>query len=232
MIFTCGDTHADIDYHKLNSFNFPRGRTLAKDDYLVIAGDFGAVWNSDKTDEYLQQWYAMKPWTTLIVDGNHENFDLLETYPEIEMFGDKVGQINSSIYHLKRGRVYEIDGNKIFTFGGGYSIDKDWRVEGESWWPQEMPTTDEYNLGIVNLEKHNRKVDYIITHSCPMSIFQVINERFDMGHKINGEDKLRYYFEEIMQYIDFKKWYFGHFHVDHDMDEFIAMYNNPPIKLN
>ena len=40
------------------------------------------------------------------------------------MFGGQVGVLNESIFHLKRGYVYTIGEKKIFTFGGGYSIDK------------------------------------------------------------------------------------------------------------
>ena len=56
--------------------------------------------------------------TTLFVDGNHENFDRLYSYPIIEWHGGKVHKINSSIFHLMRGEIYEIDNKKIFAFGG------------------------------------------------------------------------------------------------------------------
>jgi hypothetical protein len=41
-----------------------------------------------------------------------------------------------------RGEVYNIEGNSIFVMGGGYSLDKDFRTEGVSWWPQEMPSEE------------------------------------------------------------------------------------------
>lgn len=43
MIFITGDVHGEIDIHKLNTKNFPIQRELTKDDYVMVAGDFGLV---------------------------------------------------------------------------------------------------------------------------------------------------------------------------------------------
>lgn len=40
MVFITGDTHANIDISKLNSKNFSRQKTLTKNDYLIICGDY------------------------------------------------------------------------------------------------------------------------------------------------------------------------------------------------
>ena len=69
QLFVTGDTHGDIDFHKLNTKNFPQGTQLTKKDYVIICGDFGAIWDGAKSDKYLQRWYNEKPWTTLFVDG-------------------------------------------------------------------------------------------------------------------------------------------------------------------
>ena len=54
-------------------------------DYVVIAGDFGGLWDGSQKDQYWLDWLNKKPFTTLFVDGNHENFDLLNTLPEKRM---------------------------------------------------------------------------------------------------------------------------------------------------
>ncbi|MDM8195794.1 hypothetical protein QUV98_05625 [Massilimicrobiota timonensis] len=43
-IFITGDTHGSYDIQKLARKNFPEGKTLTKDDYMIICGDFGCVW--------------------------------------------------------------------------------------------------------------------------------------------------------------------------------------------
>lgn len=67
------------------------------------------------------------------IDGNHENFDMLEDYPDDFWNGGRVHFISDNIFHLARGQVFEIDGLTFFTFDGGNSIDKGSRQIGLSW---------------------------------------------------------------------------------------------------
>lgn len=48
MIFITGDTHGGIDIKKLSSRNFPKGKKLTKNDFLIITGDFGFVWSGNR----------------------------------------------------------------------------------------------------------------------------------------------------------------------------------------
>lgn len=68
-LYVVGDTHGDIDLYKLNSKFFQEGKKLTKDDYVIICGDFGGVWDKGEYDKYVQNWFNEKPWTTLFVDG-------------------------------------------------------------------------------------------------------------------------------------------------------------------
>jgi len=64
MIYVTGDLLADIEIHKLGSVPFPEGKTLSKDDYVVILGDFGLMFEQrmTKTEEYWLNWLSEKPW--------------------------------------------------------------------------------------------------------------------------------------------------------------------------
>lgn len=44
MIYVTGDTHRRHDIAKLDPLAWPAGQTLTRSDYLVVLGDFGAVW--------------------------------------------------------------------------------------------------------------------------------------------------------------------------------------------
>lgn len=82
MIYITGDTHCPIDMAKLNMENFPAQRNLTKDDYLIICGDAGIVWNPDSgEDKWWQKWLDERNYTTLFIDGNHENHQALQEYP-------------------------------------------------------------------------------------------------------------------------------------------------------
>lgn len=218
MIWITGDTHIPIDIHKLSADNFPEQKQMTKDDYLIVCGDFGGVWDHSSEETYWLKWLNTKPFTTLFVDGNHENFDMLKEHYPVEYYqGGKVRRIMSSIYHLMRGQVFDIDGVKIFTMGGASSHDRECRVEGKSWWTEELPSDDEYEEAFKNLGENNWKVDLVITHCAPDSIQRELANWYE-------HDKLTNFFEVIRQDLTFKKWYFGHYHMDRQIENYTAIY--------
>ena len=69
-------------------------------------------------------WLNSRNFTTLFVDGNHENYTrLYNDYSVVEWHGGKVHKIRDSVLHLMRGEVFDIDGKTIFVFGGARSHD-------------------------------------------------------------------------------------------------------------
>ncbi len=227
-IFLTGDLHGfqNADGDKLTSRKFPLQKELTKKDYVIILGDFGLLWNESKTDKYWRDWLGERNFTTLFLSGNHENYDRIDKLPTVEMFGNPVGKVNDSIYHLRHGYIYTIANKTFFTFGGGFSIDKARRTESVSWWAREMPSQEEYKRGLDQLVSVNNEVDYILTHSCSNEMFTELNYHTNMSHKINGEVELRNYFDTIRNIIKHKMWYFGHFHYDFLSDDhWQVMYN-------
>lgn len=212
MIYITGDTHIPIDIKKLSAKKFPEQKNLTKKDYVIICGDFGGVWDGSVEEKYWISWLKEKSFTTLFVDGNHENFDMLSNLPEEEFCGGKIHKVDEGIYHLMRGMIYNMDGKKIFTFGGASSHDKEYRKEGESWWKEEMPNEIDYVTARKNLEAHNNKVDYIITHCAPTSIQQMLSIQY-------SADELTEFLEEVKNTVSYKKWFFGHYHSDIVLDE-------------
>ena len=209
MILVTGDTHGTIDYDKVDCLN--KNKILGKNDYLIIAGDFGGVWNSYTLEESLAP-YAKLPFTVLFVDGNHENFDLLNAYPVSIWNGGKIHKIKDNIIHLMRGQIFTIEGKTIFTFGGGTSIDKMWRREHISWWKEEIPNESEIEEAKTNLAKYQNKVDCIITHSVDAKTLK--NPQFYLlgnSFKAYKDNFILDWFEENIEY---KHWYFGHYHFD------------------
>lgn len=207
MIYIIGDTHIPIDIKKLSAKKFPQQKNLTKNDYVIICGDFGGVWDGSNEEKYWINWLKEKSFTTLFVDGNHKNFDMLNNLPEEEFCGGKIHKVDEGICHLMRGMVYNIDGKKIFTFGGASSYDKEYRKEGKSWWKEEMPDEKDYDTARKNLEAHNHKVDYIITHCAPTSIQQMLSIQY-------SADELTEFLEEVKNTVSYKKWFFGHYHRD------------------
>ena len=79
MIYVTGDLHgtAERGRNRLSARCWPEGRDLTRGDVVIVAGDFGYVWDGSAVDAYWLKWLEGKPWTTCFVDGNHENHALL-----------------------------------------------------------------------------------------------------------------------------------------------------------
>ena len=213
MIYITGDCHRNFE--RFNMSIFPEQNEMTKDDYVIICGDFGGVWDKDKEsnrETMVLDWLECKPFTTLFVDGNHENFDRLYNYPVEEWHGGKVHKIRDSVIHLMRGQVFEIDGKKIFTFGGARSHDIEYRINHISWWEQEMPSQEEMDEGTRNLEENDYTVDFIVSHCAASSTAALIS------HGEYKPDNLTMYLEEIRQKTNFKKWFFGHYHENRNVN--------------
>ena len=109
VIYITGDTHGGIDINKLTSKALKKANlNLTEEDYVIICGDFGFIWSPDTSSDYKYdlhwlEWFKEKPFTTLFVDGNHENFEVLEKYPISQWNGGQVQFINEKVIHLRRG---------------------------------------------------------------------------------------------------------------------------------
>ena len=231
MIFITGDTHSDW-MSRFSSDAFPEGKTLSKDDYVIVCGDFG-LWHDTKEERYHLKWLEQKPFTTLFVCGNHENYDRLYKYPVEEWHGGKVHKISDSVYHLMRGQVFEIEENLFFTFGGASSHDirdgilekdderiskwykefRQFRINHVSWWQEELPSKEEMEEGINNLKRYHNKVDFIITHSPCTSVLK----QMDAGAGLFHADRLTDYLQKIKENTEYSKWFFGHMHVNENI---------------
>lgn len=234
MIFLTGDTHS-YWMERLNMNSFPEQKEMTKDDYVIILGDMG-IWDNSKRENYNLDWLESRNFSTLFIDGNHENYDILDGLPVEEWKGGKVSFIRPSVIHLKRGQVFEIEGKKFFTFGSASSHDikdgildpfedreliKKWRndytkmfrIDHVSWWERELPSKEEMENGIKNLEKHNWKVDYILTHSPSASVIALL------GQGLYEQDRLTKYLEEIRCKTEYKRHFCGHMHEDRQINE-------------
>ena len=231
-IYVTGDIHGNPS--RLSTAIFPEQKEMTKEDFLIILGDFGLVWDyrgENKNEKYWLDWLETKSFTTLFIDGNHDNFSRLNSYETSEFYGGKCNFIRPSVIHLKRGQVFNLQGKKFFTFGGAKSHDisdgilepgdpriKKWnkdynkmcRINGVSWWKEELPSQEEMDEGIHNLSKENNKVDYILTHCPPTYILK----QMDGVSGLYQSDILSDYLQTIKENVEYKKWLFGHMHVN------------------
>jgi predicted phosphodiesterase len=233
MIYVTGDTHRD--YRRLRKDIFFEQKDLTKEDYLIVCGDFG-IWDHSTIEARMMDDLDAKNFTTLFVDGNHSNYDILAEYPVSDWHGGKVQFIRPSVIHLMRGQIFEIGGKTFFTMGGARSHDIDdgildpddpqfrrkrkaldlrggmYRVNHKSWWEQEMPSNEEYQEARKNLDRTNWSVDYIITHCAPTTIQDMLSAGMYRC------DKLTDFLDEVYRKASYRYWLFGHYHDNRIVD--------------
>lgn len=236
-IFVTGDIHGTPS--RLSNKRFFADMDGSQDEnFVIIAGDFGLVWDyegENSQEKYWLKWLERKPFTTLFVDGNHECFDRLysfDQYPVEEWHGGLVQKIRPHVIHLMRGECYDILGKKVFAFGGAASHDindgilnkddtetirkwrndatKMFRINHVSWWKEEMASKEEMRHGLDTLRANDNKVDFIITHCAPSSLLPFLG----FGLK---KDEMTEYFDKISKEVEFSKWIHGHYHEDMDI---------------
>ncbi|MEG1436566.1 MAG: metallophosphoesterase [Oscillospiraceae bacterium] len=219
MVYITGDTHGVME-----RFLSPPAKALKKGDTLIICGDFGFIWDDSKRERKILNQLGKKKYNICFLDGTHENFDLLNEYEISEWNGGKVQHITGSVYHLMRGQIYEIEGLKIFTMGGGESPDIDMRFDNDAWSRNEIPTQVELLNGANNIEQAGCKVDVIVTHEPPSKIKGFLMLKSNERTRVTA---LNAYFEQLSASCEFNKWYFGSMHMDkHISSTHIAVFNN------
>jgi len=211
-IFVVGDIHGNPKI--VSTKKFPEGKELTKQDVVIFLGDFGLYWSNPPSgnEVYWREWLNNKPFTVAFLDGNHENFNMINSFEEIPKWGGTVGKDpHFDIFHLKRGHVYNINQKSIFTLGGALSIDKAYRTENKSWWAEEQHSKEEETRALDNLDKVNWEVDHVLTHTCPDDIVQWF---LDSPNSSKFNDPVSRFLSFIDNRLSFKLWSFGHMHND------------------
>lgn len=215
MIYVTGDIHGDF-----SRFKDPMLRKLRKQDALIVCGDFGFLWDGSVKEKKLLKKIGKLPYNVLFVEGSHDNYDLLEGYEVSDWCGGKTRLISGRLRQLMRGQVYEIAEKTVFTMGGGQTDDVYDLVEGENWWRREVPSDEELQEGLDNLEKVGNKVDFVITYEPPSRLQNFLTGAGEMNI-------FNTYLSKVSEGVEFKKWFFGKLHINKLVPpKYHALYDN------
>ena len=169
------------------------------------------MWDGSEREKKILDFLGSRKYTVCFIDGTHENFDLLNKYRMTVWNGGRVHRVSGNLFHMMRGQIFNIEGFKFFTFGGGESVDREMRTEHLSWWKEEMPSPTELEEGAKAIDEVGCEVDYIITHEPPSIVKSTMLLRSGDTEKVN---KLNGYFEQLNRVCKFRHWYFGSMHED------------------
>ncbi len=210
--FVIGDIHSQGEY--FSGKNFPEGKTLTEEDVVFQLGDWGLMWSVPATKEemYWLNFIAGKPFTTVVLLGNHDNHQLVWDLPLEEKFGGWMyadHRKEGTIWYMKTGEVYTINNKTFIGVHGALSIDRAYRIEGESWWATEQLTKADEDNVLDNLDRIDWKVDYLLSHTCPDSVMMAF---LDSPNSPKFHDPVSKFLEFIANKLEFDECHFGHFH--------------------
>lgn len=200
-----GDIHGDLSLARIKQA-YELGFT-----HLIVVGYFGYYWDNSPEEKKAINEIKKLPIIIYWIDGNHENFNIINKMKTEEYNGGLVHK-DGNIIHLLRGYCYNICGKTFFAFGGAKSIDRKYRIKNRTWWTEEIPSEEEKERGLINLAKHNNTVDYIITHT-------TTKENIEKLCSFVEEDSTSDYLSKVKKICKFNTWYFGHFHEDYHFSD-------------
>lgn len=216
-IYVIGDIHGDFNIIDARFDVESQSLKKCKDDILFVAGDAGFInsFEDENSKSNRIKHLNSLPYTIIVVLGNHENYDIIESLPETTIFEGKCYKEDGvDVYYAKNGQIFNIDGIKFFTFNGGLSIDKERRLKHEAefkkkfWWPQEIKTEDFAEAYHIYCTHH---IDYVITHDVPLSTYNKLIQ-FIPGRFKDQICPLQEFFQKLYVADNFKHWYAGHYH--------------------
>ena len=224
MIYVTGDTHGDfsrIAYFCARMHTKP-------DDVMIILGDAGINFYGGWRDRHKKEFISKLPITLFCIHGNHERRPAtIPSYREIVWHSGTVyvEEQFSNILFAKDGEVYDLNGLRAIAIGGAYSIDWMLRTPGQSWWPDEQPSTEIKARVEAKLVALNWKVDVVLSHTVPLEYEPV--EVFLSGIDQRKVDKsTEQWLTQIEARLDYSKWYAGHYHTEKSVDRLQIMFEN------
>ncbi len=239
MLFCSGDTHGKV----IERFSYRQNlslRQLTEEDIVFQLGDFGQPFgpNSYKEAENVFKFLNDKPWTTIVIGGNHDDYNYWQSCPQVKLFNGKARQAtiqgeSFSVFFVDEITIFDINDFHILAIPGAESHDADvildpndkyfkiqkrsmkkqnrfFRVKNQSWWPQERMSVQK---NAEFMEYHmNEHFDFILTHDAPALINSWF-KRSDASGRYNSTVG-QLFLEELRKNLNFDAWFHGHFHFD------------------
>lgn len=151
-----GDTKALIRLTKYAMRLQKIERIIQVGDFSINPADYSFTWPFD-----IPLWF---------IPGNHDHYHALS----------RGMNLAPNVRYIKRGEI--VDG--ILFVGGAYSVDKDLRVTGVDWFPEEQMSYREYIDGIDSLSKSldarvTPEIKTMVCHDAPSVLYNDLGVTYD-----------------------------------------------------
>lgn len=224
-VYLTGDIHGDAiaRFSKRRNPVIYDTLKIDKTDVVVVLGDCGIVdWPKfERQCDYQCNWLNDRPWTTILLYGNHDNYDAIKKYPVVKKFNGHLRQVRRRIFAVDFPTVLTLQGKKCLLIPGAQSHDCStyfypwqkreqancrkkgifYRTIYENWWPNET-----IDMSIVQSMRRTHQLDdveIVMTHECP-DFFP----HLDMP-RVTGQSFLG---TLAAQLDSFTTWFHGHMH--------------------
>ena len=176
-----GDIHA--------RFNYYLDLVRNADTPTIQVGDFGLGFGNVTANDEPKQ----IPGDNWFIRGNHDNPEVCRKHPNY--LGD---------YGYKK----EWD---LFYCGGADSIDKQQRLIGYDWWPDEELDYQTLNNQVLPLFEATRP-RLVVTHTCPTKVLMKVLNGVDNGWGRPKPQRTERALQAMFEVYQPTLWVFGHFH--------------------
>lgn len=195
-----GDWHGSLHFAKKAIEELP-----AEIDVAIHTGDFGYNFDNSYLNA-VNKSARQKDIVLMFVDGNHENHEWLNRQPTD---ADGVRRLRPRVWHLPRGFRWEWMGMKFLAIGGAHSVDRQSRMPGVSWWPEE-------HIGYMDAMEAVKggDVDVVISHDTPSGHFipGLAPPGMFPYSEIEQAEEHRVTLGEIVNQVNARYLWHGHYH--------------------
>lgn len=211
---------------------------LTEEDTMILLGDAGLNFHKGWKDKNKKKELAKKTKCNyFVVRGNHDddpqdNFVFVcghKQYGKLhfprahwEIYFDNLVLVEDEFPQIKYavdGLIYTIDGMETLVIGGGYSVDKYYRLEnGWHWVWNEL--LDEGEMEDILETYENNKVDVILSHvapemwECYIKHLWMDSDGVKGGWSMIDKSMEKWMNKLLWREKDLKLWYFGHYHAN------------------
>lgn len=140
----------------------------------------------------------------LFIDIDHDASDFAYDgvdYGGMLPFEDKMWHDKEypNIWYFQDGKEYFIKGKNFFTYGGAYSLDKEWRqLMHWTWYPNEIVSNKEHAAALDTID--HRHFNYVLTHTCPTD-WQPVDLFMRGLDQSKVDSTMEKYLDDVLRYI-------------------------------
>ena len=226
MIYYTGDIHGDV----LHIRDMVTKYEITDQDVIVILGDVGMnYYGNNYGDQHRKKKLNKLGVPVFCIHGNHEmRPETIPTYHEDTWQGGTVYVEDAypNLLFAKDGEVYDLDGQSALVIGGAYSVDKWYRLRMDmNWFADEQPSDEIKSRVMRKLENLNRKVDVVLSHTCPERYIPV--EAFLSGiDQSTVDNSTEEWLGQVEAQLEYGAWLCGHWHINKRIDKLQFLYHD------